>query len=279
MRRGINLRKKKRKIIEENNKKAIQCITLFTIILILCAIIGTSFLRDFFAKRNFEKESILFSNLNEEIPFSIDKIILFSSATATTNEMNQSILSLDISEYCDIGIYLNNTAKENTSIQSLWIDHIAFSTPELGTPCLYKKTVKDLGKCSFNEENILQDYFAFNLIDTNAEINYDNYEIYQDGSTPISLGFYNKDIKKDFLIDDTEIQYNGTLLRRASIPQSSLNCNVSFCIHLVTNLEEHYLCNISFDVPLEDADGRIYDTGYVTKEINQQEISKFIRIQ
>ena len=279
MRRGINIRKKKRMILKDTNKKALQLLSLLLAILIVCIIIYIFFIENFFIKKSFEKDNVNFSNLNETIPFSLNKIILFSSATANTNNINQSVLSLNISQYCDIGIYINNTDKENTSIQSLYISNISISNPELGTPCLYKKKVEDLGKCSFDENSIVQDEFYFNVIDSNTEINYDNYEIYNNGTTPISLGFYNKDIKSDFLIDDSEIEYNGTLLNRASIPLTSLKCNVSFRVNIITNLDEQYICNVSFDIPFKDEKNSIYNDGYFTKEISGKEISKFVRIK
>lgn len=278
MRRGINVRKRKRILLQELNNKSLKLLLLLIGILLFCIIIYFSFIRSIIIQKNFEKDSINFSSLNESIPFSLNKIILFSSATAETDSVNQS-LSLDISQYCDIGIYLNNTDKENTFIKSLYINDISISSPELGTPYLYKKRINDLGKCSFNEKNIINDEFYFNMIDYTSELNYNNYELLNDGSTPISLGFYNKDIKKGFITSDTQVSYNGTLLKNALITQTSLNCNVSFTINIITNKDEHYICNINFDIPFEDEEGSIYDTGYSTKEFKNNELSKFIRIK
>ena len=39
------------------------------------------------------------------------------------------------------------------------------------------------------------------------------------------------------------------------------------------------MCNINFDIPFEDADGSIYDTGYATKEINSLQTETFIRLK
>lgn len=278
MRRGINIRKRKRNLLNQINKKSLKLIFLLVIILFICTIIYFFFVQNLFIKKSLEKDSLSFSNFNNNIPFSLNKIILFSSATAKAGSVNQS-LSLDISQFCDIGIYLNNTDKENTSIQSLYINNISISSPEIGTPCLYKKRINDLGKCSFSEKNIIQNEFYFNIVDSNLEINDNNYELLNDGSTPISLGFYNKNIKTEFITDKNEILYNGTLLKTALIPQTSLNCNVSFSIHIIANTNAEYLCNISFDIPFDDENGSIYDIGYVTKEIRNSETNKFIRIK
>ena len=250
--RRTNLRKKKRLMIQELNKKSLKIIFSLIAIIILALLVYVFFIQNIFIKNNFEKDTMEIAALNENIPFSIKKIILFSSATANTENVNQSLLNLDISQYCDIGIYLNNSDIDNNTIQALYIDNISISTPELGSPCLYKKRVTDLGKCSFNDKDIIKQKLDFNIIDINKEINYDNLEMYSNSSTPISIGFYNRDVKKDYLTDLKEIVYNGTLLKKAAIPIKSLECNVSFTINIITTSNEHYICNISFDVPLQD---------------------------
>lgn len=278
MRRGINIRKKKKIMLKEINKKALNVLLILILLLIICTGIYFFFVQNIFIKKNLEKDSINFSSLNETIPFSLRKIILFSSATAEADSVNQ-LLSLNISQYCDIGIYLDKIGNKDISISSLYIDNIVMTSPEIGTPYLYKKSVSDLGKCTFNEESIINNSFNFNIIDTEAELNYNNYEIYSNGTTPISLGFYNKNIKTDFIADTSEVFYNGTLLKQAFIPLTSLNCNISFRLNIITNSEEHYICNVNFDVPLESNNESIYDTGYITKEFQTSETNKFIRLK
>lgn len=279
MRRGTNIRKRKRIISRNINTKSLKLLTLLIVFLVITIFIYIFFLRNTLINKIFTEENLDFSILNENIPFSLRKIILFSSVTATGNNVNHSVLSLDISQYCDIGIYINNNDNENTCIKSLYIDNIVISSPELGTPYLYKKVVSDLGKCSFVEDSIINDRFDFNVISKDSQINYTNYEIFNDASTPISLGFYNKNIKDNFLTDNTEILYNGTLLKEALISTNSLNCNISFTINIITTSDEQYLCNINFDVPLEENGESLYDIGHITKEISNDEMYRFIRIK
>ena len=278
MRRGINIRKKKKLILKETNKKALNILLILILLLIICTGIYFFFLQDIFIKKNLEEDGMHFSSLNESIPFSLRKIILFSSATAESDSVNQ-LLSLNISQYCDIGIYLDKIENEDISISSLYIDNIIMSSPEIGTPYLYKKSVSDLGKCTFNEDNIIDNNFYFNIIDANSELNYNNYEIYNNGTTPISLGFFNKNIKTDFIADSSEVFYNGTLLKQAFIPLISLNCSISFRLNIITNSNEHYICNVDFDIPLENSNESIYDSGYITKELETKETNKFIRLK
>ena len=276
--RRINLRKKKRLELKNINLKSKKLLFLFIAILLICLIMYCFFINNFFIKRNFEKEYLTISNANQNIPFKINKIILFSSATANTNAVNQSVLGVDISQYCDIGIYITNSTSNDILIDSLYIDNIKISTPELGTPCLYKKKINDLGKCSFSEDSIIQDNFYFNIINSEQKINYDNYEIYNNSSTPISLGFYNKNVKTNFLMDNSEIKYDGTLLKSAMVSQTGLNCNVSFTINIIANNGGHYISNINFDIPLESEEESIYNTGYVTKEFDNSQTCNFFKI-
>ena len=278
MRRGINIRKRKKIILNELNKKGLRLLALSFAVLLICIAIYIFFVQDIFIKVNLEKDNLYFSSLNENIPFSLRKIILFSSATAESGSINQ-LLSLDISQYCDIGIYLNTFEDKNISISSLYIDNINISSTEIGTPYLYKKFITDLGKNSFSKDNVINDRFDFNVVNLENNINYNNYEIYCDGSTPISLGFYNKNVKTGFITEKNEILYNGTLLKEAVIPLTSLNCNVSFTLNIITNSNEHYICNVNFDIPFEDENGSMYETGYITKEFNSNETNKFIRIK
>lgn len=277
MRRGINIRKKKKIILKNSNKKAVNTIIISSIILLFCFAIYVFFIQNIFIKANLEKDSNHFASLNNEIPFSLKNIILFSSATAESGSINQ-LLSLDISQYCDIGIYLNTLENTNISISSLYIDNINISPVELGSTYLYKKSISDFGKSTFDDNNIIDNTFNFNIISLDKDINYNNYEIYCDGSTPISLGFFNKNVKTQFITEKSETIYNGTLLKDALIPLSSLNCSISFTINIITSSNEHYICNVNLQIPFEDPNGTIYETGYSTLELNNSETNAFIRI-
>lgn len=278
MRRDINIRKRKKIIARNMNKKCLITLTVLTFILLVCFAVYISFFRKSAIENKFEQSNIEFANLNENIPFSFNKITLFSSATAESNSINEQ-LALNISQYSDIALHLNKISNENITISSLYIDNIILKSPEIGTPYLYRKNINDLGKCSFNEENIIENSFNFNIVDTNKDINYENFEIYNNGSTPFSFGFFNKNIKVDFFPDESKISYNGTLLKNATILTTTLKCNITLRVNIITSSDEHYICNLNLDIPFEDENGSIYENGYVTKELEGNEINKFIRIK
>lgn len=280
--RRTNNRKRNKINLNQINRETLKTIALIIVLLIVFSFVYFYFIRNIFIKKNFEKEYTSISSLNEDSPFSLNKIILFSSATITSNGLNNSVWNQDISQYCDICIYLNNSSgdtNDKNTIKQLYIDTISISTPELGTPCLYKKSLQDFGRCSFNDKNIIHDKFDFNIINKNETINYNNNEIFNNLSTPLSIGFYNKNIKTNFLNSDTQIEPNGRILKKASIPEASIACDVSFNINIVNMLDEKYICNVNFSIPFTDENSSIYENGYIKKEISNLDNYKFLRIQ
>lgn len=280
--RRVNTRKRNKINFKNLNNTTLKTIVILMVLLIIILYIYFYFIKNIFIENNFEKHYTYTSNLNEETIFSLNKIVLFSSATVNTNELSNSVWNLDISEYTDICVYLNNISNNNSSkniIKQLYIDNINISQPEYGTPCLYRKSLQDFGKCSFSEDKILSDRIDFNIVQTDSSINYENYELYNNLSTPITLGFYNKDIKTNFLDSDSQVEYNGKILKKAAIPQTSINCNVAFNINIINELDEYYVCNVNFDIPFENDNSSIYENGYITKEINDLGNYKFLRLK
>lgn len=280
--RRTNNRKRNKINLNQINRETLKTIALIIVLLIVFSFIYFYFIRNIFIKKNFEKEYTSISSLNEDSPFSLNKIILFSSATTTSNGLNNSVWNQDISQYCDICIYLNNNSSnvaDKNIAKQVYIDNISISTPELGSPCLYKKSVQDFGKSSFSEDKIISDRFDFNIIDTKKTIDYNNNDIYSNLSTPLSIGFYNKNIKTNFLNSDSQIESNGRILKKASIPEASITCDVSFNINIVNMLGEKYICNVNFSIPFTDENFSIYEDGYIKKEISNLDNYKFLRIQ
>lgn len=280
--RRINTRKRNKFNIKVLNTKTIKIISILVILLILLFFVYFYFIRNIFIKRNFEKEYTSISSLNEETIFSLNKILLFSSATANTRNLSNSVWNLDVSQFTDICVYINNISsndEQKNIIKELYLDNFSISKTEYGTPCLYRKNIKDFGICSYQENTIVSDRLDFNIVSMGTDINYLNNEIYNDLSTPISLGFYNKDIKTDFLYSNSLIEYNGKILKDASIPKTSINCNISFNINIINNLDEKYLCTVNIDIPFESNNSSIYEDGYITKEITNLDNYKFLRVK
>lgn len=280
--RRLSSRKRNKIEFKKLNQKTIRIISILAVFIIILVIAYLYFFQNIFIKNNFENEYTYLSELNEETVFSLNKIVIFSSATAEPKEVNNSVWNLDISQYSDIAIYLNNIENNQSGkniITELYIDNIVISKTEYGTPCLYEKSLNDFGKSTFSEEQIISDRFDFNVLNPNAEIEDSSNTIYNNLSNPITLGFYNKNVKENFLNSDSIIEYNGKILKKASIPQTSIKCNISFYIHITNALDEQYICNVNIEIPFESEDNSIYEDGYIIKELNNLENYKFLRIK
>ena len=281
--RRINTRKRNKINLKNLNIKSLKFIYTLIFLLFLLILAYFYFFNNVLIKHNFEKEYTAISNLNEETIFSLDKIILFSSASVDTKELNNSVWNLDLSQYTDICIYINNiTNKNNPSkniIKELYVDNIILSDTEYGTPYLYRKSITDFGKCSFKADTVISENFKFNIISPDKEINYSNNEMYNDLSIPLTIGYYNKGIKTDFLFSKSVIEYNGKILKDANIPQTSIKCQISFCINIINELNEKYIYTASIDIPFESENESIYENGHIIKELNNLDNYKFLRVK
>lgn len=278
--RRTNTRKRNKINLKNLNKKALRIIYFLSILLIIFIFIYLYFINNLFIKRNFEKDFTKLSSLNDETIFSLNKIILFSSATVDAKELNNAVWNLNISQYTDIAIYLNNSPNSDSNkniVKEFYITNISITPTEYGTPCLYQKSKSDFGKFSYLDKNKITDNFYFNIESDIANINNSNNSIDKNLSTPLILGFYNKDIKTNFLYSEQQVEYNGKILKQASIPPRSIKANVSFDINIVNEANEHYICNVSFEIPFENGNSSIYEDGYITKEINNLDNYKFLR--
>lgn len=222
------------------------------------------------------KKSNAEKNIQSKTIFSIDKIVLYSSASAikNNNTYQKAYWDLDIYQFTDIAIYLNNKVSSNelsqeNTVKTLFIDNINFTQiPQNGTPSLYYKKYSDFGLDKFSKENIINNDVEFQIY-SNGENNYDSPAFYTDCSNPITLTYVNNNIVTNFLLLDNEkpITYNGTLLKRANIPLSSISANISFNVNVVNNLNETFTTNIIIPINLKNNTSSIYD-GSITETQN-----------
>lgn len=225
-----------------------------------------------FSKNKFANEMVEISDENENSVFNIQKILLYSNATAVDNSSDQSLSDVSISQYSDISIYIDNTSyitdltNENT-VKELYIDNIVMkSNSDRGTKILNYKNPLNLGK--FKElEYSNNNRIDFNIINTNTENENHDYSVptfYTDCSNPITLGYLNKDLLTNYSVAEgsSSISFNGKVLKEANIDLNDINYTVSFKIHITNNLNQKFVYDMSLDVNLNDDNGGIYN-GYV----------------
>ncbi len=225
-----------------------------------------------FAKNKFADEMVEIADKNENSIFSIQKILLYSNATANDNSEDQSLKNMSISQYSDISIFIDNTSyitdltNENT-VKELYIDNISIqANSDKGTKILNYKNPLNFGK--YKEiEGSKNDRIDFNIINTNSENENHDYSaptFYTDCSNPITLGYLNKDLLTNYSATDgsNTISFNGKVLKEAEVDLNDINYTLKFKIHIVNNLNEKFVYDMSLDVNLDDDNGGIYN-GYV----------------
>ncbi len=225
-----------------------------------------------FAKNKFANEMIEIADENENSIFNVQKILLYSNATAIDHSDDQSLKNMSISQYSDISIYIDNTSyitdltNENT-VKELYIDNIVMkSNSDIGTKILNYKNPLNFGKY-LEMKTPINNRIDFNIINTNSENENHDYSaptFYTDCSNPITLGYLNKDLLTNYSAVDASntVSFNGKVLKEANIDLNDINYTVNFKIHIVNNLNQKFVYDMSIDVDLNDDNGGIYN-GYV----------------
>lgn len=263
----------------------IKLIILVDIILIIIAFLSYKHIYTMETRKSsYADSSEKFVEENQEPVFKIGKIILYSSANAVDNSDGQ-LKNIDISQFTDMEIYIDNTTKskeitaENT-INEMYIDNIKFSTQSnSGTKAINYKNPFDFGKY-VELNNYIDDGILFQVSNTNekdARADYNSNIFFTDCSNPISLGFVNKNLLTGCEVNSTNgsITFDGSILKSANVNAEQIAPTISFTIHLTNNYNEDFSCKVDLDVDLTDANGGIYN-GYMIKVLNPE--SKFLNV-
>lgn len=144
-------------IINGHKKKNLKKKFLSALILTIIAILFTRYTIGIkIANDRFAEQADEFYRLNAQTIFSIDKVYMYSSANAIENQENRPIWNLDLYQYTDIAIYINNRSSDSltydNSIKSLYIDNVKFTDVKKGEPALYYKDINDFGKSIFSKK-------------------------------------------------------------------------------------------------------------------------------
>lgn len=264
---------KKLKIKNEKLVFSVLIISLFVLFLLYYNFVFSVV----FSRNSFANEMIEIADENENSIFNIQKILLYSSANAIDNSKDHSLRNMSICQYSDLSIYIDNTSyiseltNENT-IKELYIDSIVInSSADIGTKTLNYKNPLDFGKYK-NIQFPNNGRIDFNIINTNSEnenTDYSKPTFYTDCSNPITLGYLNKDILTNYSVSENSstVSFNGKVLKEANIDLSTINYTLSFKIHIINNLNQKFVYNISLNSDLSDSSGGIYN-GYIFKGRN-----------
>lgn len=280
--------KKKSLIIDEKSRKRNKLIAklIVTLILVvLCTVTIIDIITIYKINDSFSDSIDEIARLNSKTVFSIDRIYLYSSADATSNETTKPVWDLNIFQFTDIALYINNRADEGVTyentIKELIIDNVKFNNIQSGTPALYYKNVNDFAKLINSEENKIGDSLEFNVINS-GEADYSTPVIYSNCQNPITLEYVNTGMKENTVISDisTPLTYDGSLLRKSGILISQMECTLSFRITIINNYNQKYVATVYIDIPLKDSlnNTSIYD-GKIIRNLENTNLVKFVRVE
>lgn len=266
-------------------------IKLFLILCSLIIIIALSLfiVPNWLGRNKFTDELDRFANKSSV--FSLSKIYCYSSASGINNTEGKAMWDINVSQYTDValGLSINNVNNDLTnnlgdsdlqvvdtspkySISKIYIDNISFSNNNTGALSLSYIPILNFGLIS-NEELTnpaeQQSKIDFNIVD-DKEILLNNIvrepSIDKNLILPITLRYLNSNIKVNHTITNIEekLSFDGSILKRASIPLSSIKNEVTFTIHIVTDSSEEYMYPIHLQITLQNEDNskNIYDGSY-----------------
>ena len=253
-------------------------IILLILVILIIAMIPIYFVNITLVVRNniFAKEAInTYSNYSAPI-FTIENIVFYSNAFVTDNSADQNLQDIDIGQYTDIAIYINNHTSseeltdENT-VKQLYIDNIKItSNPDKGEKIIGYKNPLYFAKYKGIEapENNRIDFNIISSNKDNKESSYNNPSFYQDCSNPISLGYINKNIATNVAVNsDSAVSLDGSILKLANITLEDLVFTMSFQIHIINNKDEEFVCYINKPILTEEQNNTLFE-GYIATQFS-----------
>jgi hypothetical protein len=237
-------------------------------------------------KQSYAAEVENFVKQNEEPVFRIGKIMLYSSAHAIDNSEDGKLQDINVSQFTDIVVYVDNGAEngelnaENT-ISEIFIDNIKMTSEKpSGEKIINYKNPEKCGK--YEEiENYKNDGILYRVLNTNSkndDAKYDEPVFYTDCTNPISLGYINKNILEHCAVSTTggSISFDGRILKGANIDLDLLTTQITFTVHIKNNYNEEFICNITLDNDL-NTPAREIDSGYLLRVIADHDF-KFLKV-
>lgn len=226
-------------------------LVLITLAILVIAVLCSIVISKFANKKSLEND--INKNSSNNL-FSVQKVVCYSSAYGINNSETNARWNLNLSQYTDIAIYLDN----KSNVSSMYIDDISFSSNDIGNLSLNYLPIENFGKVDSDVKSEQSNIEALERIDLNL-------------STPITLRYLNSNLKENCTIDDIQnpLSFDGNLLKRGKVTLSSLKNTVNFKIHIIDNENKESVCPLSIPIVLENKDtGESIYNGYFINVIN-----------
>ena len=226
---------------------------------------------------------------NKEPVFTIQKVVLYSSAEYEDLSVEQNLQDISIHQYTDIALYISNDKTQDGSMKAknteyelteantvseLYIDEIKVeSKKNLGIKLFNYKNPLEIGKYRTIENSV--ERIDFNIIHKNEDNkkDYTNPTFFTDCSNPITVGMLNKNVLEHCTAsNDGTLALDGSILKNAGVNLDDLQTVISFKVHLKNNLNEEFVCNVVLENDLGNGTETIYD-GYLLKVLSSEDLN------
>lgn len=204
--------------------------------------------------------------------FKIDKIMIYSDANVEDLSESKNLSDINVSQFTDFAIYINNAAKseelsEANTINKIYIDNIGItvSSEETGTKKFASKRIDDIGKYVPVKESSRE--IKYRVIHKNADkkLEQNTKNFFTDCSEPIVLSYVNENIVKNIDVSKSgeKLSLDGSMLRYLNINLEDLNYKINFKVNIENNLGEKFYCNCSLNIDLSSGSGEGIYSGYI----------------
>ena len=226
---------------------------------------------------------------NKEPVFTIQKVVLYSSAEYEDLSVEQNLQDISIHQYTDIALYISNDKTQDGSMKAknteyelteantvsqLYIDEIKVeSKKDIGIKLFNYKNPLEIGKYRTIENSV--ERIDFNIIHKNEDNkkDYTNPTFFTDCSNPITVGMLNKNVLEHCTAsNDGTLALDGSILKNAGVNLEELQTVISFKVHLKNNLNEEFVCNVVIENDLGNGTDTIYD-GYLLKVLSEEDLN------
>ena len=208
------------------------------------------------------------------MPFTLSKITIVSTAEGVENEGTQEKWNLSIFQNNDIyfSIEKNDNNKEDEIIESVSIENIqVLENPKVGQIKTYMPNSSDGRLFSYSDEYIVQENKL--TFKGASKSNSKTLEIGNQGGTAV-IRFANTQIGAYISNEDEEIKHDGSLLQKLNVQNEDVSFKVSFDV--VINLKnKSYISNVVLDLPCEDD---LIEQGTCSKEITDKFVFKRVKV-
>lgn len=205
------------------------------------------------------------------LPYEIEKILITSTVEGDIVEESDHLWDIQISQPNDIFVYVSKKEETKTAISNIIIDNFKINEQAKKGETKILRPTGQLG--------VLYKYSEQNYFDSQIEYTGSNIDDFMKLEINNGGGIFTFRVEQENLgqyksNEDTEIIYDGSLLKKAGITMEDIKNNISFDLTIKTSDNVSYKTTVSLDLPV----GNIVEEGTSSIEIYNLENLVFKRV-